>query len=120
MMAAMVKLDIRIQEQHGVNVAAISGPVDSATCEEFKAALNLLKKMQASRVVLDFKDLTYMNSSAYGILLKFYRDANVHRRKVVICNQNKRIEKGMNLLGLQHHIPVHTSLDEAIQALTSN
>jgi anti-anti-sigma factor len=116
----MSTLEIEIIEQDGVNVAVIVGSADSASCDEFKASLARLTKMQVPKIVLDCKDLTYMNSSAFGILLKFYRDANVHMRKVVICNQNKRIEKGMALLGLQHHIRVFPSREEAIKALTTN
>lgn len=115
----MSALKLEILEQDGINILSISGAVDSETIQEFKSSLSLLTKMAVSRIVLDLKGLTYINSSAFGSMVKFYNSSLAQRHHVVICNQTRRIEKSLALLGLQQEIPAFDSREKAIEALSS-
>lgn len=87
------------------------GPVDSATFDDFKAALEPLLRKSGSRLVVDCSSLSYVNSKGIGFLATMHRKALVDNGKVVFFGLSPRIAKTLDLLGLSKRLFVET--DEA-------
>jgi anti-anti-sigma factor len=110
-------LDVKVTQDGEVVVAVLSGPVDSATMGDFRKALDPLFRGKPGTILLDCKELTYMNSKAIGLLAKYRRDHYVAGGRMAICSLNKRLVRTMDLLGLGSTLKTYESKEEALKAL---
>ena len=111
----MLKVDTEYEEK--VAVLTIAGPVDSATFEQFKTALHAACQKRGSRVLLDCKDLTYMNSKSFGLLAQHHRICLVGMGRMALCNLNRKMVKTMDLLGLGQMLKIYGTREEALAEL---
>lgn len=110
-------LDVTVQQQDGISVAVIQGPVDSATIEEFKQRLDPLCLPQGARVVLDCRGLTYMNSRAIGLIMKYQRAVTMGRGRLVLCCLNAKLVRTFDLLQLGKSLVIVATREEALAAV---
>lgn len=110
-------LDVIVQQEDGVSIAVIQGPVDSATIDIFKEKLDPLCLPQGARVLLDCRDLTYLNSRAIGLVMKYHRALMVTRGRLVLCQLNEKLVRTLDLLQLGKSLVTFPTREEALAAL---
>jgi anti-anti-sigma factor len=113
----MPKFDVQIEESGDITILTISGPIDSATIEEFREKANPAFSKKGVKLLLDCKDLTYMNSRALGYLTTCRRQCYAQGGRIVMASLNKKIVRTMDLLGLGKLLKSYDSREEALQAL---
>ena len=94
-------------------LVSVSGELDLHTCHEFKKAVDDMRLGKPAHLVFDLSDVTYIDSTALGILVVLQRQVTepVH---LVVHRQHQR--KLLHLTGLDGVFAVHASLDEAVAA----
>jgi len=108
------KLEIDVEEKDGVSVVRISGPVDSATVESFRTRLGPLFKVRGAHIVMDFTELTYINSSGLGEMMQFRRVCYVGGGRVALFGVSSRIMRGLEMLKLDKQLKICDTLEEAL------
>ena len=69
MAEAILKLEQ--EDRNGVRILHVSGPLDSANYDRFKAQMDpLVGKQARARIVLDCQNLTYVNSRGLALLMQ--------------------------------------------------
>lgn len=63
-------MDIKVNQQAGESVLTLSGRFDYNALREFSRTLDAVLDKSAGAVVLDFADVSHLDSSALGILLQ--------------------------------------------------
>ena len=116
---AEATLEVKIEQQGAVTIATLNGPVDSATHDEFKNALDPIFGKPAPHIVLDCSGLTYINSKGLALLAKYHRAAMLDRGWMSVCNVNRKIVRTIDLLGMGKILRCFNSRDEAIAAMPS-
>lgn len=110
-------LDVIVTEEQGITVIYVDGPVDSATIETFKNRLDPVCLKPAARILIDCSKLSYLNSRAIGLLVKYHRSLILTRGKFVLCGLNSRLVRTLDLLQLGKMLTSYPAREEALAAI---
>jgi len=102
-----------------VEVLAPHGSVHAGDDEEFAEALAALRRERRFLLVIDAREMEYVNSRAIGQLVAFSRDARLAGGKLVMVNVPQSLAKILKAVGLLSLVPTFSSVDEAIEACTA-
>lgn len=114
----MANPDLKMYTEQIGNVAVVTvaGPVDSATIEQFRIALDPVAAKPGAYVLLDCQDMTYINSRGLGLLAKYHRTCFGHLGWFALCNVNRKLVRTMDLLGLGSLLKFYDTRDLALAA----
>jgi anti-sigma B factor antagonist len=73
--------------------AAVTGEIDVSNCTTFKEQLYNYIESSNADVIMDFKDLAYIDSAGLGILVGAYKRLKQKELKLSIINMNDNIRK---------------------------
>ena len=111
------ELEIFISHDNGIDIVMIDGPVDSATIDAFKEKLDPHFNRNGAKVVLDCQHLTYLNSRAIGLLVKYHRSVIVVRGRMAVCNLNPKLVRTLELLQLGKALFIYDSREKALESM---
>jgi anti-sigma B factor antagonist len=84
-----------------------AGDVDIAVAEDLRAAwYAVLDERLPARVVVDLRDVTFMDSSGLSVLAGLARRQQPRGGTVAVCNPSEQIAKIMILTGLDKSVPI--------------
>ena len=110
---------ITVSEKEGVVIFRLMGRMISPGIKEVSEAVaEALEGLAAPpRLVFDFKDVTGMDSSGLGALMKVYSDIHPRGGQIAVINVNKHVK---NLIVMARLITVFRNFeseDDAVAAL---
>lgn len=108
-------LHFDVEEQNGVRIIHVSGPLDSATYDQFKAFLDPMFHEHGVHIVLDCRGLTYVNSHGVVLLTQYQRMATLSASFFGIAAFRPYILKGIQRLGLGDLLTWYPTLDTAME-----
>ncbi|MGI5849823.1 MAG: STAS domain-containing protein [Christensenellales bacterium] len=92
---------IQVRQQSDHITAYLSGELDHHTADQVKAELDgIIKKFKNTNLVLDLKNLSFMDSSGLGVLLGRYKKLKGYGNSLYIKNANRQVEKVFNVSGI--------------------
>ncbi len=111
-------MKIETRKGGGVATLVVTGEIDAAE----KAAVgntvqNLLREGE-SRLVFDFRKVTFVGSSGMGCLIAARREAVARQGGVAFLGPPPVLRKMLKTLGLEGDFPVYATQEEAVRALT--
>ena len=112
MQAGTLKLETEIKE--GVLMVQVSGPLDSATYDQFKTFMEPIISQPRVRVVLDCRKTTYVNSRSWTLLMHFHRMALQVLSDFKIAAIDPRSLKGIQRMGLDKGLAWLPTVEEAL------
>jgi anti-sigma B factor antagonist len=107
--------DISEETGDGVSIVSATGEIDIATAPALREQLELSIDRRPDVVVVDLLGVTFMDSTALGVLigaLKRCRDADGTMRIVV---SDARVLKVFEITGLTELFSIFSTIDEAVQ-----
>ena len=90
-------------------VVTLVGELDHHSAEE--------ERDNIKKVVMDFKEVTFMDSSGIGVVIGRLKKVKNRDGKVCITNINKRVDKVFTLSGLYKIITVYNNVNEALASI---
>ncbi|HMP90798.1 MAG TPA: STAS domain-containing protein [Kiritimatiellia bacterium] len=111
------ELEVFISHENGIDIVMVDGPVDSATIDAFKEKLDPVLNRQGAKVILDCQHLTYLNSRAIGLLVKYHRGLMLSRGQMAVCNLNSKLVRTLELLQLGKALFIHESREKALGSM---
>ncbi len=109
-----MKLDLR--EESGVGILVLSGQLTTDSDRQFRKAIDTLIESGRMRVLLDFTELDYMDSSGIGELVAGYRTIQRLGGALKILKPSKRVK---NALELTQQLPIFEIFEDAETAIAS-
>lgn len=107
---------IRIQEQIGGIVLHLKGQfIGGEETDSLRDTLKELMENQKAKLVIDLKDVTYLNSTALGVLISAHTNFVKREGKIILCNVSKSIENIFVITKLSLVFEIAGSLEEAIK-----
>lgn len=110
-------LDIVVGQEGDVAVVNVMGPVDSATLEIFREKVEPVCAHPGAKVLLDCRELTYLNSRSIGLLMKFHRSLMMSRGRLALCALNAKLVRTLDLLQIGKALSIYPTREEALAAL---
>ncbi len=95
------------------SVIAVQGDLDLATAPQLKWMLVDALEEGHSRLVLDLKDSTFMDSTALGVLVGVSRSLAENGSLAIVC-ANAKLLKIFELSGMDGVFAIYPSLDDAL------
>ena len=94
-------MPVRIENQDGIITAFIMGDIDHHSAKEIRETKDFsLESSLPEILVLDFKDVTFMDSSGIGLVMGRYKLMQSMDGELRIQNVSSHMKKVMRLAGL--------------------
>lgn len=104
---------------NGVPVLALSGEVDLQSSPELRAALQTRSRAKSPALLLNFENVTYLDSSGLATLIEYYQASRAFHGKFVLYNLPPRIRNVFEIARLEQIFSIHPDEASALQALQS-
>ncbi len=115
-----MNFDIRTEQlREDAYVISLAGEVDLYTAPEFKQQLLDVIGQGGKRVIVDFSNTTFIDSTTLGVLVggvKRLRPTGGHLS--LVCS-DRNITKIFEITGLDRVFAIHETRDEALSALAA-
>lgn len=109
-------MNIREEVVGDVTVLEVQGRVDSTSAPALGERLTGSLTGQGKRLVLDLRQLEYISSAGFRVLLLAARRAEECGHRLVLCGLSGKVRQLFDLGGFLDLFPVSASRDEAITA----
>ena len=107
-----------LQEHGHAVVLHVDGELDVRTAPPLRDELRRLIRHDGDRgapsVVVDLREVTFMDSYALGVLVQCHKLARAHRRTFVLVSTSPRVEQLFRITGMRHVMPLHPDPESAL------
>lgn len=94
-------MSVRIESTDGIMRARLKGEIDHHLAGGLRAELDdAIIREKPRALLLDFTDVSFMDSSGIGLVMGRYRLMNENGGEVEVVNPSPQIKKVMRLAGL--------------------
>ncbi|BAY31877.1 anti-sigma-factor antagonist [Nostoc carneum NIES-2107] len=101
----------------GVEVVKLSGVINSATSQDLRQSLNELIEKGAKTILVDFQDVTFMDSSGLGTLVLAFKTLRASDSKLAICSLNEQVRILFELTSMDQVFEIFPNQAEFHQTL---
>ncbi|MHC5674882.1 STAS domain-containing protein [Nostoc sp.] len=103
-----------------VKVIKLSGNLNATSAQEFRQNITDILEIGAKIVLVDFKDVTFMDSSGLGALVLAFKTLRAVDTKLVLCSINEQVRILFELTNMDKVFEIFPSQDAFNQVLVSN
>lgn len=114
--------EVRIGElEQGVRTISVRGELDLSTAPDLEGPLEEALESGEGSVLIDLAQCEFIDSTGIALIVRAWQrlDSGENGRALVICSQNDQVRRVLEITGLELSIPVHTTRDEALAALSA-
>ncbi len=91
---------ILVKKDH-VLVARFSGDIDNITSLKYRTTLiEAIEKEKFKQVIINLKDVSFIDSSGIGLILGRYNQVNAYGGKLIVCELNDSCKKIFEITGM--------------------
>lgn len=110
---------IRHEERDGIIIIHLRGQfIGGDETDELRKILNGLAEEKKTSLVIDLEKVTYLNSTALGVLISTHANFTKRNSKVALCNISKNIENIFVITKLTLVFDIYPTVDDAIKKLS--
>ena len=115
-------MDLRVDSTTDGRVLTLvgRGEIDYATLDILETELDKATGSDAESVVVDMRDVTYIDSAGLGVLVKAHRRMAAEKRDFVLQVASPDVIKLLDITGLQHLFAVEMPYDADAAAPSSD
>ena len=111
-----MRLKLDIEQLDDILLVRFHGELDHHASEDVKTRLEeALKNPDIKKLVFNFADLSFMDSSGLGVILGRYKTMAQKEGTLIVCAANPIVKKVLELSGIMKILPV---LDKETDALS--
>lgn len=111
-------MQLSFQLKGNTLIVSVSGELDHHYSEYFKEKIEeKLFEKNVKNLILDFKNLTFMDSSGIGVIIGRYKNVSKLGGKLVITNVKSNIERIFEISGLNKLVPIYRNIEDALKNL---
>ncbi|MEH1792280.1 MULTISPECIES: STAS domain-containing protein [unclassified Nostoc] len=103
-----------------VKVIKLNGNLNATTSQEFRQNITDVLEGGARIVLVDFKDVTFMDSSGLGALVLAFKTLRAADTKLVLCSINEQVRILFELTNMDKVFEIFPNQDAFNQVLVSN
>ena len=105
--------------EHEIKVFHLHGNlVGMDETQAFQESFRDLLERQYRKLVLDFSDVRFVNSTGLGEIIAAHTSSVRRGGRMVLCNLNNSVSSLLVITGLDRILEVRKTREEAIEALT--
>ncbi len=110
-------MNLDLREKHGISILVLGGQLTGGGGDEqFREAIDTLLAAGRTQILVDFTDITFMDSAGMGELVSGHRTVERFGGALKMLNPNQRVH---NTLTLAKLLPIFEVFDDEKEALGS-
>ncbi len=107
---------LKIEKQIGGVILHLNGKfIGGEETDELKQLLQEIAESNEQKLIINLADVTYLNSTALGVLIASHTNFVKRQGEVILCNISKSIENIFVITKLTLVFKIAETLDEAIK-----
>lgn len=95
-----------IIEMGKTSMVSIKGEIDIYSIEKFRESIEKEIQTQATQIILDCSELSYMDSTGMGVLIELRNRTKEMGQKIIMMNPRPNIKKLLALTGVDKIIEI--------------
>jgi anti-sigma B factor antagonist len=104
-------------EQGAVTVVTLVGEIDLETSPQLRTLLRAKAQLKEVRLLLDFSQVSYVDSSGMATLIEFYQTTKTTGGKLALAALTKRVQSALEIVRLHEILSIHVDLPTALHEL---
>ncbi len=110
-------MDIKTELMEGITVLFIrEDRLDANDSEELKVELRRLYESGVKDVVIDLKEIHFIDSSGLGLLVSGYKNASTQHGSLKLSNLQSQVKSMFELTRLHRVFDIFATVDDALQS----
>ncbi len=110
---------IKLEEQNNITIVRLRGQfIGGDETDRLRTVLNQMAEEKKPVLVVDLEKVTYLNSTALGVLISTHANFTRRNSKIALCNISKNIENIFVITKLTLVFDIYPTVDEAIKKLS--
>ncbi|MBW4054748.1 MAG: STAS domain-containing protein [Proteobacteria bacterium] len=110
-------MDIKTEHTEGITVLFIrEDRLDANNSEELKVELHRLFDTGTKDLILDLKEILFIDSSGLGVLVSGYKNASTVHGSLKLSNLQSQVRSMFELTRLHRVFDIFTTVDDALQS----
>src|SRR5690625_4318327 len=95
-----LNLTIDVKDNEKETTLFLKGEIDIYTVDQIKRELLPLTRINGQTIIINFKDVNYMDSTGLGLLIKALKLTKEHNSKMLLTQLQERIARLFKITGL--------------------
>jgi anti-anti-sigma factor len=105
---------VDVRSKNGTTVVVVSGELDVASGPTLEEELARAEGSEAQLVILDLRELEFIDSTGLGILIKAHQPAETTGRRFAVVRGPSQVQRLLGLTGLEERLTLVDSPEELI------
>jgi len=111
-------MEIKTEEKSGITISRVSGEIDINTSPEFKKAYEQHIKKDGIKLVINFKEVPYIDSSGLATLVEILKTIKKVKGELVLVDLSEKLKGLFEITKLSKLFKIAKTDDEAVSQIT--
>ena len=109
-------LRVEVRREQGATVLVVAGELDLATSRALEEQLELATagSDSAERLILDLRELEFMDSTGLSVVVNTHQRAQQAGRRFGVIRGSRQVQRLLSLTGVADRMPVADSVQELL------
>jgi anti-sigma B factor antagonist len=116
----MTDFKIAQRENKDISIIELKGYLDAHTAPELEDAFQKLIKNKKFRIVVNFRDLSYISSAGLGVFMAFIEEVRSNDGDIKLSNMTPKVFNVFDLLGFPVLYEIYNDEEDAFMKFNSN
>ena len=90
--------------------------LDAHNSDELKVEMNRLFESGTKNLLVDLKEVRFIDSSGLGVLVSGYKNASMHQGSIKLCSLQTQVKSMFELTRLKRVFDIYQTIDEALDS----
>jgi anti-sigma B factor antagonist len=110
-------VEVKLKNKNGILLVELQEEIDLFHANKLKLYFNKIFETSHKRIVLNFQEVTYIDSSGIGALLNIFKESKKREIKILFTNIHGSVKKVIELTKLDDYFPIVRTQEEALEQL---
>lgn len=111
------KMEYSVVEKNNYAIVKFKGEIDVATSIQARDVLKSLIDKGKVNIIIDFSDVTFIDSSGLGVIVVAYRSVKEKGGSIKFANVNNRVKKLFEITRTEKHFEFYNTVEDAEKSL---
>ena len=112
------EFEYKITDLNEAKLVKVEGVIDTSNTDNFRLLFESLTQITAPRLIMDFSQLGYLNSTAFAVLFGCHNTCQSKGGILMIFGLSEKLANIMQILGLSNILNLFKTQDEAFVRLS--
>jgi anti-sigma B factor antagonist len=110
-------MNLKTETNGGIVVLSVREErLDAHNSDELKLEVNRLFESGTKNLLVDLKEVRFIDSSGLGVLVSGFKNASTHTGSIKLCSLQTQVRSMFELTRLHRVFDIYQTIDEALES----